>query len=268
MRWATPEEAGLDAAAVQALHARLLAAVADRNVLGAAAGLMLQGAVVGLWAEGERAPGVPLTIATRFALPETLAHVLEGERFCEPDRRTAPELALEAERGGPLASVMDLLQWAERRLQAAVPPVPASLRADDSLVLAPVASSTLRMDAAAHGALAVLVTGPRSAQGPRTATVTVRVSSVPFGPEHTFRMEVAHGSTLLRAAASVGAPLRFACVRGDCAKCRVDVTWGRENLAPPTRAEQAILGERGLAAGARLGCQARVAGPVSFQQGV
>ena len=62
--------------------------------------------------------------------------------------------------------------------------------------------------------------------------------------------------TLLDAARRAGAPLGNSCGGvGVCARCRVQVVEGMENLSPPTRMEQTrVSGEE------RLACQAVVRG--------
>lgn len=268
MRWATPEEAGLDEALARAVARRVRAVVARGRVLGAAAALAKDDAVVGVWTEGERTPGMPVTVATRFALPADLVPLVRrAVPGWDPHGRPVPEVTREAEAQGPVAGVMELIRAGVELAAGAAAAVPEAVRGRVPFAGTSLTASTLLVDIQARVALAVLVTGARPAPGPATARVTVRVSPVPFGAERAFEVEVPHGTTLLRAAAAARAPVRFACARGDCGKCRVDVVQGAKNLEPPTRQERLILGERGLSAGARLGCQARVAGLMSFRQG-
>jgi ferredoxin, 2Fe-2S len=67
--------------------------------------------------------------------------------------------------------------------------------------------------------------------------------------------------TLLDAARRAGAPLGNSCGGvGVCARCRVRVVSGAENLSPPTTIESRVSAQRGLDAGERLACQAVVKG--------
>ena len=67
--------------------------------------------------------------------------------------------------------------------------------------------------------------------------------------------------TLLDAARRANAPLGNSCGGvGICARCRVRVVEGAENLSPPTSVEVRVSQQRGLAADERLACQAVVLG--------
>ena len=69
--------------------------------------------------------------------------------------------------------------------------------------------------------------------------------------------------TLLDVARRAGAPLGNSCGGiGVCARCRVRVVAGAENLSPPTTIELRVSGERGFTEGERLACQAVVCGEV------
>ena len=68
--------------------------------------------------------------------------------------------------------------------------------------------------------------------------------------------------TLLDIARSAGAPLGNSCGGvGICARCRVRVISGAENLSPPTTIEARVAVQRKLDSEERLACQAVVNGP-------
>lgn len=67
--------------------------------------------------------------------------------------------------------------------------------------------------------------------------------------------------TLLDAARRAGVPLGNACGGvGVCARCRVRIVSGSENLTEPTTIESRVAAQRGLAGDERLACQAVVRG--------
>ena len=67
--------------------------------------------------------------------------------------------------------------------------------------------------------------------------------------------------TLLDVARRVSAPLGASCGGvGICARCKVQVTQGAENLSPPTSIESRIGAQRGFAGDERMACQAVVLG--------
>ena len=67
--------------------------------------------------------------------------------------------------------------------------------------------------------------------------------------------------TLLDAARRANVPLGNSCGGiGICARCRVRVVEGAENLSAPTSVEERVSQQRGLAADERLACQAVVLG--------
>ena len=73
--------------------------------------------------------------------------------------------------------------------------------------------------------------------------------------------EVRTDETLLDAARRAGAPLGNSCGGvGVCARCRVRVTGGAENLSAPTTIEMRVMQLRGLSSDERLACQAVVQG--------
>ena len=74
--------------------------------------------------------------------------------------------------------------------------------------------------------------------------------------------------TLLDVARRAGAPLGNSCGGiGICARCRVRVLAGAENLSPPTTIEVRVAGERGFTEDERLACQAVVCGAVEITTG-
>jgi ferredoxin len=67
--------------------------------------------------------------------------------------------------------------------------------------------------------------------------------------------------TLLDVARRAGAPLGNSCgAIGICARCRVRVITGAENLSPPTTIELRVSEQRGFNGDERLACQAVVCG--------
>jgi 2Fe-2S ferredoxin len=67
--------------------------------------------------------------------------------------------------------------------------------------------------------------------------------------------------TLLDVARRAGVPLGNACGGvGICARCRVQLVEGAENLTPRTAIEARVSAERGLESDERLACQAVVLG--------
>jgi uncharacterized 2Fe-2S/4Fe-4S cluster protein (DUF4445 family) len=90
--------------------------------------------------------------------------------------------------------------------------------------------------------------------------MTHRVTFLPSGR----RGEVASGTTVLEAARALGAELDSVCGgRGICSKCQVRPLG--DALAPPTSAEERYDRIRGLPAGRRLGCQARILGDLALE---
>jgi ferredoxin len=68
--------------------------------------------------------------------------------------------------------------------------------------------------------------------------------------------------TLLDIARRAGAPLGNSCGGvGMCARCRVRVIAGGDNLSPPTSIESRVSAQRNLDGDERLACQAVVRGP-------
>ncbi len=87
------------------------------------------------------------------------------------------------------------------------------------------------------------------------------------------RSRFATGTTVLDAARRLGVDLDSVCGgRGICGRCQIEVSDGEhakhgitsaaEHLSPVDAVEQAYAGDRGLAAGRRLGCTAQVVGDV------
>jgi ferredoxin, 2Fe-2S len=83
------------------------------------------------------------------------------------------------------------------------------------------------------------------------------VTFIPLGREDSAKED----ETLLDVARRAGAPLGASCGGvGICARCRVRVIAGTENLSAPTSIESRIGAQRGFAADERMACQAVVRG--------
>ncbi len=81
------------------------------------------------------------------------------------------------------------------------------------------------------------------------------VTFTPLGRCATARRD----ETLLDLARRAGAPLGNSCGGvGICARCKVRVLAGQENLSPPTSIELRFGAARGFADGERMACQAVV----------
>ena len=88
----------------------------------------------------------------------------------------------------------------------------------------------------------------------------MRVTFAPLGGA----AEARPNETILDAARRVGAPIGNSCGGvGVCARCRVRVVAGSENLSPPTSIELRVGGAAGFAADERMACQAAVRGDCS-----
>lgn len=77
-------------------------------------------------------------------------------------------------------------------------------------------------------------------------------------------VEVEPVETLMEALLKAGLPVASSC-KGDgiCAKCRVRVVAGAENLSPMEPLERRVRERLRLAPDLRLSCQTRVVGPVT-----
>jgi ferredoxin len=85
----------------------------------------------------------------------------------------------------------------------------------------------------------------------------VQVELTPIGRS----AEAKKDETLLDVVRRAGAPLGNSCgAVGICARCRVRVVRGRENLTAPTTIETRVARERNLLPDERLACQAVVLG--------
>jgi ferredoxin len=85
----------------------------------------------------------------------------------------------------------------------------------------------------------------------------MRVTFTPLGRA----AEAKPNETILDAARRAAAPIGNSCGGvGVCARCRVRVVAGSENLSPPTSIELRVGTARGFAADERMACQAVVAG--------
>lgn len=92
----------------------------------------------------------------------------------------------------------------------------------------------------------------------------VRVTFSPLGTA----ADAKPNETILDAARRADAPLGNSCGSvGICARCRVRVLSGAENLSPPTTIEIRVASQRGFASDERLACQAVVRGDVEVTTG-
>ena len=88
----------------------------------------------------------------------------------------------------------------------------------------------------------------------------MRVTFSPLGRA----AEAKTNETILDAARRIGAPIGNACGGvGVCARCRVRVVAGSENLSPPTSIELRVGTARGFAPDERMACQAVLSGDCS-----
>ena len=80
------------------------------------------------------------------------------------------------------------------------------------------------------------------------------------------RIAVPVGQTLLQAVVEAQLELSHYCGgMASCGTCRVEVLAGAENLSAMQGREEMVLGSRNVSSGARLGCQARMQGPVTVR---
>jgi 2Fe-2S ferredoxin len=85
----------------------------------------------------------------------------------------------------------------------------------------------------------------------------MRVTFTPLGTA----AEAKPNETILDSARRAAAPLGNSCGGvGVCARCRVRVVAGAENLSPPTSIELRVGGARGFTQDERMACQAAVNG--------
>ncbi|HET7707477.1 MAG TPA: 2Fe-2S iron-sulfur cluster-binding protein [Thermoanaerobaculia bacterium] len=88
-------------------------------------------------------------------------------------------------------------------------------------------------------------------------TTSRKVTFTPLGRQEPARTD----ETLLDVARRASAPIGNSCGGvGVCARCRVRVVSGSENLTPPTEIETRIGSQRGLSTDERFACQAIVIG--------
>jgi ferredoxin len=92
-------------------------------------------------------------------------------------------------------------------------------------------------------------------------TPSRNVTFTPLGRSAAARPD----ETALDVARRAGAPLGNSCGgTGICARCRVRVLAGAENLSAPTTIELRVSAERGFAVDERLACQAIVLGDLEI----
>ena len=77
-------------------------------------------------------------------------------------------------------------------------------------------------------------------------------------------IEVPEGTKLMQALQGGGLPVASSC-RGDgvCAKCRVEIVAGHENLSNETDLEKFLRERHGLSRAERISCQAQVLGDIT-----
>jgi len=79
-------------------------------------------------------------------------------------------------------------------------------------------------------------------------------------------VEVEHGTDLLEASRMCDAPVQTLCNGiGACVQCKVRVLENPENLSDPQTLEKDKMGNIFHITGERLGCQAKVEGPVVIE---
>lgn len=75
--------------------------------------------------------------------------------------------------------------------------------------------------------------------------------------------DIAAGTSVLKAAMQLGVELTHYCGGNrSCGTCRIEIVDGERYLSRRLPGEEMVLGARHCDAGNRLGCQARVYGPV------
>jgi 2Fe-2S ferredoxin len=78
-------------------------------------------------------------------------------------------------------------------------------------------------------------------------------------------LEVAQGANLMSALLGAGIPVASSCDgEGVCAKCRMQVLAGHENLSRPSELEEFLMERYELKAGVRISCQCEVQGDVKI----
>ena len=78
-------------------------------------------------------------------------------------------------------------------------------------------------------------------------------------------LEVPEGAVLMEALLKAGFPVASSC-HGDgiCAKCRIQVINGAENLSQPTVLEEILRDRLRIAKDLRISCQAKVMGDITI----
>ena len=104
------------------------------------------------------------------------------------------------------------------------------------------------------------------ARGERMVTSPAPTQQPSIEFEGGQRMEVPPGTSVLHAAIRMGVDLAHYCGGNcSCGSCRIVVLAGGEFLSKPQQREALVLGPGRLKAGERLGCQARIVGPVQIR---
>jgi ferredoxin len=97
--------------------------------------------------------------------------------------------------------------------------------------------------------------------------VTPKIHRVRFvNRSGEWTVDVEHGTDLLRASRLCDAPVQTLCNGiGACVQCKVRVVENPDNLSRPDSLEKDKMGNIFHITGERLGCQARVEGPVVIE---
>ncbi len=76
-------------------------------------------------------------------------------------------------------------------------------------------------------------------------------------------IQIEHGYNLMDALLEAGLPVASSC-HGDgvCAKCRIEILEGSENLSPPTDLENLLKLKNPMPANYRISCQTQIFGDI------
>lgn len=88
---------------------------------------------------------------------------------------------------------------------------------------------------------------------------------ISFRKAHLQSFEVERGVNLMKALLEAGRPVASSCGgEGICAKCKMSVVQGAQNLNPPNEQEHLLKEREGLALQERISCQCVVLGDVEI----
>ncbi|MHB8382884.1 MAG: 2Fe-2S iron-sulfur cluster-binding protein [Candidatus Binataceae bacterium] len=123
-----------------------------------------------------------------------------------------------------------------------------------------------RIRAAARARNTALHDGLRERFAARLSRSAARPDAVPVEIDGR-KLEARRGSTVLAAAMKNGIRLMHVCgARKLCATCRVKITAGAQYLSPMSPQERLSLrAHLSVSSRTRLGCQARIAGPIEAE---